>query len=75
MTGILIALVLASFALTLLAPLFHWPRALLQLSIFEHYGAPLVDGLNGSRILGQIGVATATFAAAVIRFERKDLTR
>ena len=35
MTGILIALVLASFVLTLLAPLFHWPRALLQLSIFE----------------------------------------
>jgi polyether ionophore transport system permease protein len=75
MTGILIALVLASFALTLLAPLFHWPWALLQLSIFEHYGAPLVDGLNVGRVLGQIGVATATFAAAVVRFERKDLTR
>ena len=73
MTGILIALVLASFVLTLLAPLFHWPRALLQLSIFEHYGAPLVDGLHGGRVLGQLGVVTATFAAAVVRFERKDL--
>ena len=40
-TGILIALVLASFVLTLLAPLFHWPPAVLQLSIFEQYGAPL----------------------------------
>jgi ABC-2 type transport system permease protein len=75
MTGILSALVLASFVLTLLAPLFHWPRALLQLSIFEHYGAPLVDGLNGGRVLGQLAVATATFAAALLRFERKDLTR
>jgi ABC-2 type transport system permease protein len=75
MTGILSALVLASFVLTLLAPLFHWPRALVQLSIFEHYGTPLVDGLNGGRVLGQLGVATATLAAAVVRFERKDLTR
>jgi hypothetical protein len=46
-----------------------------QLSIFEHYGTPLVDGLNGGRVLGQLGVATATLAAAVVRFERKDLTR
>ena len=75
MTGILSGLVLASFVHTLLAPLFHWPRALMQLSIFEHYGTPLVDGLNGGRVLGQLGVATATLAAAVVRFKRKDLTR
>src|SRR4029434_1411838 len=53
MPAILSVLVLASFVLTLLGPLFHWPRALLQLSIFEHYGAPLVDGLNSARVLGQ----------------------
>src|SRR4029453_4658127 len=41
-TGILIALVLTSFALTLLGPLFQWPQGLLQLSIFGQYGAPLV---------------------------------
>jgi polyether ionophore transport system permease protein len=74
-TGILIALVLASFVLTLLTPLFHWPLALLQLSIFEQYGAPLVDGLNRGRVVGQLGVAAAALAAAVVRFERKDLIR
>jgi ABC-2 type transport system permease protein len=74
-TGILIGLVLASFALTLLAPLFHWPPALLQLSIFEQYGAPLVDGLQHGRVLVLLAVATATLAAAVFRFDRKDLTR
>jgi len=74
-TGVLITLVLASFAVTLLGPLFHWPRPLLQLSIFEHYGAPLVEGLQGSRVAGQLGVAAATLAAAVVRFARKDLTR
>jgi ABC-2 type transport system permease protein len=75
MTGIVMALVLASFVLTLLAPLFHWPQALLQLSIFEQYGAPLVDGLKRASVLEQLAVATALLAAAVIRFERKDLTR
>jgi ABC-2 type transport system permease protein len=74
-TGVLITLVLASFALTLIGPLFHWPRPLLQLSIFEHYGAPLVEGVQGSRVAGQLGVAAATLAAAAVRFARKDLTR
>jgi putative exporter of polyketide antibiotics len=74
-TGILIGLVLASFALTLLAPIFQWPRTLIQLSIFEQYGAPLVDGLKHDRVLGQLGIAAATLAAAVVRSERKDLTR
>ena len=74
MTGILGALVVASFVLTLLAPLFDWPRVLLQLSIFEQYGTPLVDGLNGRAVLGQLGVAAATLAAAMVRFDRKDLT-
>jgi ABC-2 type transport system permease protein len=74
-TGVLIGLVLASFAVTLLGPLFHWPRPLLQLSIFEHYGAPLVDGVQGGRVAGQLTVAAATLAAAVLRFVRKDLTR
>jgi hypothetical protein len=73
-TGILIAFVFASFVLTLLVPLFRWPPALLQLSIFEQYGAPLVDGLQRGRALGLLAVATATLAAAVVRFERKDLT-
>ena len=74
-TGVLIMLVLASFVLTLLGPLFRWPPALLRLSIFEQYGAPLVDGLKQGRVFGQLGVATAVLVAAVVRFERKDLIR
>ena len=74
-TGVLVTLVLASFAVTLLGPLFHWPRPLMQLSIFEHYGAPLVDGVQGGHVVGQLTVAAATLAAAVLRFVRKDLTR
>lgn len=74
-TGILTGFILASFALTILAPLFKWPDALLQASIFEQYGTPLVDGPHAGRVLGQLGVATVLIVAAVIRFTRKDLTR
>ena len=73
-TGTLVALVLASFLITLLARLFHWPDAVLQLSIFEHYGAPLVDGLRLPRVLGLFGVAGATLSAATVRFARKDIS-
>jgi hypothetical protein len=37
---------LASFALTLLAPSSNWPKALLHLSPFDQYGMRLVDGLQ-----------------------------
>ena len=74
-TGALIALVLASFLITLLAPLFPWPNALLQLSMFEHYGAPLVDGLRLPRVLGLLAVVGVTLTIATVRFTRKDLAR
>jgi ABC-2 type transport system permease protein len=74
-TGILIGLLLASFLLNLLGPPFHLPRILMQFSIFEAYGAPLVDGLRVSSTLGLLGVAAAALAIATVRFARKDLGR
>src|SRR6185295_1700414 len=73
-TGALTALVLASFLITLLARLFHWPDILLQLSIFEHYGTPLVDGLRLPHVFGLLCVAGAMLTAATVRFARKDLS-
>jgi ABC-2 type transport system permease protein len=74
-TGILIALLLASFIVSFLGPLFKWPEILLQFSIFKQYGAPLVDGLRVSNTLGLLAVAAAALAIATIRFARKDLAR
>jgi ABC-2 type transport system permease protein len=74
-TGAVSALVLASFVVTLLAPIFHWPDVLRQLSIFEQYGAPLVDGLSLPRMAGLLAVAAATITAATWRFMHKDLVR
>jgi len=72
-TGALIGLVLASFLITLFARLFHWPDALLQLSIFEHYGTPLVDGLRMPHVAGLLAVALAAQTLATVRFARKNI--
>jgi ABC-2 type transport system permease protein len=74
-TGTLIAFVVASFVVSLLARLFHWPEVVLQLSIFEQYGSPLIDGLRPPRMLGLITVAGAALALATARFVHKDLVR
>ena len=74
-TGILTGLLLASFLVTLLGPLFNWPRLLMQLSIFEQYGMPLVEGLHPARVIGLLAVAAALLAIATVRFATKDLVR
>jgi ABC-2 type transport system permease protein len=73
-TGSLIAFLFASFLLSFLGPLFHWPDLLVQLSLFHHYGAPLVEGLRASSTLGLLAVAGAALAIATTRFARKDLS-
>jgi len=74
-TGTLTGLLLASFVVTLLGPLFKWPPAVMQLSIFEQYGTPLVTGLQPIRVAGLIAVAAVALAAATIRFATRDLVR
>ena len=74
-TGAVSALVLASFLVTLLAPIFHWPDLLRRLSIFEQYGAPLVDDPRLSHVASLLAVAGAMVTAATWRFTRKDLLR
>ncbi len=74
-TGTLTGLLLASFVVTLLGPLFKWPPAVMQLSIFEQYGTPLVTGLQPIRVAGLLAVAAAALTAATIRFATRDLVR
>jgi ABC-2 type transport system permease protein len=74
-TGTLVALLLASFVITLLAPLFRWPDLVLQFSIFEQYGAPLVQGLPVANTLRLLAVTAVALAIATVRFARKDVAR
>ena len=74
-TGVLTGLLLTSFVVSLLGPLFQWPTSLMQLSIFEQYGMPLATGLQPARVAGLLAVAAAVVTAASVRFSRKDLVR
>ena len=74
-TGVLSGLLVASFVISFLGAALNWPEALLQLSLFHHYGTPLVSGLPWPNMLGLIAVAVAALAAATARFARKDLAR
>ena len=74
-TGTLTALLVASFLVTLLGPLFKWPWYVMQLSIFELYGTPLVDGLHTNRVLGLLALSALILTAATTRFATKDLVR
>jgi ABC-2 type transport system permease protein len=73
--GILTGLLLTSFVVTLLGPLFQWPTSVMQLSIFEQYGTPLVTGLQPVRVAGLLAVAAAVLTGAALRFGTKDLVR
>jgi ABC-2 type transport system permease protein len=75
MTGVLSTLLVASYAVTFLAALVELPSAVLQLSIFEQYGTPLVSGLRMPNTLGILAVTVAALALATIRFARKDIAR
>jgi ABC-2 type transport system permease protein len=74
-TGVLSALLVASYAMSFLAALVALPDAVLQLSIFQQYGTPLVGGLRVPNTLGILAVTVAALALATMRFARKDIAR
>ena len=74
-TGVLTGLTLASFVITLLGPLFKWPALIMQLSIFEQYGMPLMTGLQPVRVAGLLVVVVVVMTLATVRFATKDLVR
>ncbi|HEU5314821.1 MAG TPA: ABC transporter permease subunit [Chloroflexota bacterium] len=74
-SSLLMVYVVVSFILVFIGPIFHWPRALIGLSIYEAYGSPLVDGWSWPGMSTLCGLAALLLAAATVRFARKDLAR
>jgi ABC-2 type transport system permease protein len=73
LVGLLSLLLVASFLVPLLGSGLKLPDWALQLSIFQQYGSPLVDGLHWVNMLALLAVATAALALATWRFARKDI--
>ncbi|HEY8599903.1 MAG TPA: ABC transporter permease subunit, partial [Thermomicrobiales bacterium] len=68
-------LLVVSFLLQLIGPLLKWPEAILGLSIFHQYGAPVVEGPRWGPWLVMVALAGVLLALGFVRFTRTDLQR
>ena len=72
-TAVTGAIVLLSYLLQLLAPLFGWPDAVLHGSVFHLYGQPLLNGLRWGDLLTLGALPLALAIVGLFLFDRKDL--
>ncbi len=66
---------LASYFLQQIGSIFKWPEWLLNLSLFQLYGAPLAQGVNWNGLWAIAGVTVAGFGAASVAMLRRDIGR
>ncbi|HKI58230.1 MAG TPA: ABC transporter permease subunit [Trueperaceae bacterium] len=74
-TGLLSFLLAFWFLISFVGPELHWPPAVLKLSAFTYYGAPLVRGVAVGDTLIVLGVTAVALVGAALRFLRKDIGR
>jgi len=75
LTGVLSLLLVGSFFIGLLGSALKLPDWVLQLSVFQQYGNPLIDGLRWANMLVLLAIAAAALVVATWRFTRKDIGR
>ncbi len=73
LVGVLTLLFVGSFFINLLGSALKLPDWVLQLSVFQQYGNPLIDGLHWANMLALLAVATVALLIATWRFARKDI--
>jgi ABC-2 type transport system permease protein len=69
------AIVAVSFFSYVLAPLFGLPHVVRDLSVFELYGVPLIDGVDWTRVVTLCVAALTLIALGTIAFQRKDIAK
>jgi ABC-2 type transport system permease protein len=70
-----IGFVIVSYLSDLLATLLKLPNWMVNLSIFHHYGQPVLNGLNWSAQLIMLGLTLLFIILATFRFWQRDLTK
>ncbi len=73
LVGVLTLLFVGSFFINLLGSALKLPDWVLQLSVFQQYGNPLIDGLHWANMLALLAIAAAALFIAMWRFARKDV--
>jgi putative exporter of polyketide antibiotics len=71
--GVLGGYVAAAYLVLQLAPFLGWPDWLLNLSVFNLYGNPIVSGIDWNGLLGVSAVAVAGFGAALLLMQRREV--
>jgi ABC-2 type transport system permease protein len=71
--GVLGAYVVAAYLLSQLGPFLNWPDWLLNFSVFKLYGNPLVSGIDWTGLLLMSAVAVASFGAALLVMQRREV--
>jgi ABC-type transport system involved in multi-copper enzyme maturation permease subunit len=67
--------VIASFFLDTLAPLFGWPDMIGKLSVFRLYGQPLLLGVQWGNAAILVGLTALLALVGCLIFARKDIAR
>jgi ABC-2 type transport system permease protein len=67
------ALMAISYVLALLHPLLTLPGWLLDLSVFYHYGSPLLRGMAWASVAGMLATVLLMLACATAFWQRADL--
>jgi ABC-2 type transport system permease protein len=65
--------IVVAFFLDLLGPLLHAPNWLVDLSIFNHFGKPVIDGPQWGSVGIMLALASALVLVALVIFGRSDL--
>ncbi len=69
------AILLISYFIEILVPLFGWPSELQYVSVFHLYGRPLLDGPDWPSTAGLLAATVVFGAAGSVGFSRRDITR
>jgi polyether ionophore transport system permease protein len=73
--GLLAAFAMVEWFIQQFGPLFNWPDAIRNLSIFQLYGQPLVDPVFWNGLWAMIGITLAGFLIAIIAMQRREVGR
>jgi ABC-2 type transport system permease protein len=73
--GALATYAVASYLLQQFGLVLRWPTPVMDLSLFQLYGAPLVTGVYWTGLWVLLGVTVAGFSAALVLMQRRDIGR
>ncbi len=65
----------ASYFIQQLAPMFRFPDVVRNLSLYELYGTPLLQGPNWGGLATQLAIIIVGFGAALFSMSRRDIAR